>query len=373
MPLFDYREVFFLKIREQYLRETKSYAAHTPAVTADTLDCSLGVNPYGPPACALDAVRSFDLARLGDYPHTHAAHDAIIRYWKDQAPLTRENILLVDGSVSALYLINALFAKPGAEVVGFVPSFTDMIVNVEMQGMRYTGVAPADETYREDVDALLAAMSGETALVYIDNPNNPTGQLLSKKELLRVLERAEELGAYVLVDEAYGDFVSREESILSALPRFPKLLVLRTFSKGFGLAGLRAGYVLAAAELVAYMSKTSNPYTMNELTREAAAAAMEAPDHPASHGENFVRVKADLRAATGGALTMLCTDDRVPICTLKHKDPVDLQQLLVREGVLTVSGAEFDSMDESCVRLRVPKAEAAHRLVEAVRRVDGAR
>ncbi len=362
-----------MKIRDVYLKETKSYAAHTPQVSADALDCSLGVNPYGPPDRALEAVRSFDLSRLGDYPHTHAAHDAIIRYWSGQAALTRDGILLADGSVSALYLVNALFAKPGAEVVGFAPSFTDMIVNAEMQGMRYTRVAPADGTYREDVDALLAAVTNETALVYVDNPNNPTGQTLSRGDLRRILERAEAVGAYVLVDEAYGDFISREESAMAELGRFPGLMVLRTFSKGFGLAGLRAGYLAAAPELVAYMSKTSNPYTMNELTREAAAAAMEAGDYPASHGEDFARVKRALRGAAGHALTMLETDDRVPICTLKHRDAVDLQMLLARENVLTVSGAEFDCMDESCVRLRVPRLELAERLVEAVGRVDRSR
>jgi histidinol-phosphate aminotransferase len=359
-----------MKIRSVYLEETKSYADHTPEATASILDCSLGVNPYGPPSQALEAIRAFDLGRLGDYPHTHAAHDAIIRYWREFADLTRENILLSDGSVSALYLINSLFANPGAEVVGFMPSFTDMIVNVGMQGMRYTGVAPADADYRENVDAMLATMGADTALVYIDNPNNPTGQLLPKEDLLRVLERAKKLGAYVLIDEAYGDFVNQAESVLCYQSQFDNLIVLRTFSKGFGLAGLRAGYLITTPELTRYMSKTSNPYTMNELTREAAAAAMSAVGYTSSHGDDFARSKRALRENTGHALKLLVTDDRVPICTLKHRETVDLQGLLYNQGILTVSGAEFDCMDESCVRLRVPAAGQTERLIQAVRKVD---
>ena len=360
-----------MKIRAQYLKEQKSYAQNTPQVTEQTLDCSLGVNPYGPPQCALDAARSFDPAHLGDYPHNHAVHDAIIRHWKDQVSLSPEQILLVDGSVSGIYLINALFADPGAQVLGFIPSFTDMIVNVELQGMRYTGVPSTAPDGREDVDALLAAMSADTSLVYIDNPNNPTGQLLPRAELVRVLERAEALGVYVLVDEAYGDFVSREESILSQLPHFPHLLVLRTFSKGFGLAGLRGGYIVAAPELIGYMSKASNPYTMGAFSRVVAAAAMEDGTYPASHGADFSAIKQALRDRTGHRLTMLYTDDRVPICSLRHSDPsADLPQLLFQHGVLTVSGAEFDDMDASAVRLRVPCPEAAEPLLRAVEAVD---
>ena len=359
-----------MKIRPVYQAKTKSYADHTPQPTADTLDCSLGVNPYGPPSQALEAVRAFDLAHLGDYPHSWAAHDAIIGYWADQTKLTRENILLVDGSVSALYLINPLFALPRAKVVGFAPTFTDMVVNVEMQGMTYVPVVPTREDFAEDVDALLAAMDEETSLVYIDNPNNPTGQLLPKADLIRVLDKAKELQAAVLIDEAYGDFVSKEESILSEREKYDNLLVLRTFSKGFGLAGLRAGYIITDPLLISYMSKTTNPYCMNELTRYAAAAAMTAEGYPSAHGPDFAKIKEELRAVTGNKLTLLATDGRVPICSLRHKEDVDLQALLFEEGVLTVSGAEFDAMDARCVRLRVPKGSLAGKLIEAVRRVN---
>lgn len=362
-----------MKIREVYEKERKSYANHTPEAAADILDCSLGVNPYGPPAQALDAVRRFDLARLGDYPHTHAAHDAIIRYWAEQAELKRENVLLVDGSVSALYLVNQLFAKPGAKVVGFYPSFTDMIVNVEMNVMRYVGIPPADESFREDVDGLLRAMDRDTALVYIDNPNNPTGQLLPREALLEVLERAKALDACVLIDEAYGDFAGREASVLPELGKYENLLVLRTFSKGFGLAGLRAGCMIASEKLIGYMGKTSNPYTMNELTREAVAAALEVRDHPEANSAYFREAKGKLRDSVGGKLALLCTDDRVPICSLRHQEDVDLQAELFRAGVLTVSGEEFDCMGRRFVRLRIPREEDVQRLLAAVRQVDEGR
>jgi histidinol-phosphate aminotransferase len=359
-----------MKIREEYLKETKSYAAHTPESTPRTLDCSQGVNPYGPPVEALSAIRNFDPSRVGNYPHSHAVHSAVIRYWHDIAELNPENILLVDGSISALYLVNALFARPGAQVVGFVPTFTDMVVNVGLNGMQYVGIPPADSDYRLDVNAMLEAINGDISFVYIDNPNNPTGQLLPVSEIARIVERAKNCGACVLIDEAYADFVEKSDSAMPLLKKYDNLIILRTFSKGFGLAGLRAGYLIASPELVGLMGKASNPYTMNELTREAAAAAMSAVGYPTAHQKQISSVKEALRRVTGHALTMLVTDDRVPICTLKHKDAVDLQALLCKQDILTVSGVEFDCMDASFVRLRVPRVEEAERLIEAVRRVD---
>lgn len=359
-----------MKIREVYLKETKSYANHTPAPKDNVLDCSLGVNPYGPPVEALEAMKAYDVSHLGDYAHSHAAHEAIVKYWSKQAKLSVENVLLSDGSVSAIYLINALFANPGAKVVGFFPAFTDFIVNAEMNGMKYIGVAPASADFKESADDLIAAITEDVSLVYIDNPNNPTGQVMPKADVIRVLEHAQKLDVAVLVDEAYGDFISREESILSEFERFENLLVLRTYSKGFGLAGLRAGYVIARPDLIRYMGKTSNPYAMNEFARVAAVAAMSVEGYTDSHGPDNAAVKQQIRENVGHNLTLLCTDDRVPICSLQHKDNVDLQALLYEDGILTVSGEEFDAMDQRCVRLRVPRKEAADRLVAAIRKID---
>ncbi|MEG1683739.1 MAG: aminotransferase class I/II-fold pyridoxal phosphate-dependent enzyme, partial [Oscillospiraceae bacterium] len=210
----------------------------------------------------------------------------------------------------------------------------------------------------------------DTALVYVDNPNNPTGQTMPLAELERIVARARALDVYVLVDEAYGDFIPPEESILSRWG-YDKLLVTRTFSKGFGLAGLRAGYIVADPTVIGYLSKISNPYMMNELTREVVAAALEEPTHPMAHCGEFARVKETIRRQIGKNLTLLHTDDRVPICTLCHRNPeANLQRLLYANGILTVSGIDFDGLACNCVRLRVPREEAAQRLVDAIRQVE---
>lgn len=361
-----------MKIRSEFLIPIKSYADNTPEATPDILDCSLGENPYGFTPAAAAALRDFDPERMAHYPHSHRASGAIIRHWAGQAKLAADNILLCDGSIAALYLINSLFSTPGAQVVGYAPTFTDMVVNVKMLGMTYTAVpmSPA-ENFKADPDALLAAITPETALVYIDNPNNPTGQTMPLEDVERIVGRAAEVGAYILLDEAYGDFIPREESAVALLDRYPNLIVTRTFSKGFGLAGLRAGCILASPEVIGYLGKVSNPYMMNELTREIVAAALTDGGYPASHAAEFEAAKRALAAQTGKNVTLLHTDYRVPICTLRHRDSgANLQKLLYGNGVLTVSGAEFDGLDAAAVRLRIPKGAETEKLFQAVGLID---
>lgn len=363
-----------MKIRPILLQERQSYAENTPVVTDDILDCSLGENPYGFPPSAARAVAAFDVKRLAHYPHSHAATEGIIKYWSEYAALKPENIILTDGSIGGLYLVNALFAVPGAKVVGFVPTFTDMMVNCRLMGMTYEGVPmDAARDFAADTEALEAAIDENTSLVYVDNPNNPTGQIIPVPQLERLARKAAACGACLLVDEAYGGFVPRGESMTAVFSKYDNVIVARTFSKGFGLAGLRAGYLIAPAQAAACMGRLGNPYMMNELTREAVAAAMEEPEWPISRSDDFVRAKEELKKRTGHALTLLRTDPRVPICTLRHKDPgADLQRLLYEAGVLTVSGAEFAGLGASAVRLRVPEAARHQKLFDAVEHVDRA-
>ena len=218
-----------------------------------------------------------------------------------------------------------------------------------------------------EVSDLVDAISADTSLVYIDRPNNPTGQTLSLADISRVLDKCEELGVYAIVDEAYGDFLPEDQSVLQCWGKYDNLIVTRTFSKGFGLAGLRAGYIVASPQVTACLARISNPYMMNAVSRTAAAAALTARGHGTLHTAEFAAAKVALRQAGGSVIRMLETNDAVPICTLCHKDPsVDLQQLLYDQGVLTVSGADFEGLGANTVRVRVPEQQSVSRLIDAV-------
>lgn len=358
--------------REQLLNEKKSYADATPAAGADVLDCSLGVNPYGCPPAAGKALAAFDPAGLSAYPHSRVLHRAIVAAWSPYGPVEEREVALCNGSMGALYAVNNLFSQSvRTQVAGFIPSFTDMVESVFSFGMTYRGVPlRLQRGGAAAVEDLMAVIGPDTALVYIDRPHNPTGQTMPLSDVARLLAAAREAGCYVLADEAYGDFIPRAESAITLRGEFDNLIVARTFSKGYGLANLRGGYLLAPADVTAMLARCANPYILGDLNREVFAAALADELFPASHGADFAAAKAELSAVTGRRVVMLETDGRVPVCTLGLTGPGDLQRLLLEQGVLAVSGREFELLDERYVRLRLPVSAEVPRLLAAIRRVN---
>ena len=355
--------------RPSLLVEPKSYAVNTPQGVTDLLDCSMGVNPYGFPESAAEAFRSFDLHLLADYPHSGVLRDALVRYWSPFLPITGDMLFFCNGSVTGVYGINNLFSQTERnEVVGYAPSFTDVMESTRRYGMTYREVPLRMEENGHAVpEDLIAGLSEKTAFLYVDRPNNPTGQTMPLSDVAALADAAREAGAWLFVDEAYGDFIPQAESALTLCGSFDNLFVLRTFSKGFGLPNLRAGYVVAPPEMVALLWRSDHPYVLSDLQRKVCAAALDGASHTTAHAEDFAAVKRAVRDAIAGSrLWMPETDDRVPIFTLASRTDEDLQARLLQYGVLAVSGNEFAGLGKQYVRIRIPVERDVPRMIRTI-------
>ena len=360
---YDFREAILLEVRD--------YASHTPTAGENMVDCSLGINPYGVPGAVTDVLRSFDFSQISRYPHEDILRPAIVRYWNPYTKLRREQITLCNGSFLGLLCLNDLFA--GAQrrrVVSFVPTFTDMLTSAAMHGMEIVPVPFLDGALEDRADALIRAIDRHTALVYLDRPNNPTGGILPMEQVEAILKAARSAGAYVLVDEAFADYLPRRESCVPLLERYDNLIITRTFSKGFGLADLRAGYLLTPPQLARLLAKMVNPFILPTFVRLACATALRYPGFPTAHQRAFTVAKQALLTSCGNTLLMAPTDLRSPIMMIRSTTDRDLQQCYLEHGILTVSGREFESLDQRSVRISIPKGKEVCHLVEATARLD---
>ena len=350
----------------------RSYAVATPPDPEKLLDCTMGVNPYGYPPAAAASLQNIDLHHLQDYPHDTCLYEGVQHFWRDQAKLTEDMLFFSDGSVSGIYCLNNLFAQSARnEIVGFFPTFTDMVESARRFGFRYIGVPMRrKENGRAAADDLLQELSDKTAFFYLDRPNNPTGQTMPLSDVERLCRAAALAGAYCVVDEAYGDFLPREESAMTLMDKHDNLIVIRTFSKGFGLANLRAGYLVLQPALTAMLRQCSNPYVLSDIQRRACAAALTDPDFPTSHAADFSSAKRQIAEKIGMKIHMLKTDGRVPICTLALQGEGNLQQMLMDEGVYALSGCDFEGLDERFVRICVPTLKSLSRLTGALERLE---
>lgn len=180
------------------------------------------------------------------------------------------------GSVSLCQQLVAITCSdPSDEVVFAWRSFESYPIVTQIQGA-VARTVPLDDGFRHDLDAMAAAVTPRTRLVFVCSPNNPTGTAVRRDEFVRFLEA---VGPDVLValDEAYREYVTDPEAVdgSALLDRFPNLVVLRTFSKAYRLAGLRVGYALGAPEVAQALRKVGSPFAVSSLAQAAALAALD--------------------------------------------------------------------------------------------------
>ncbi|MBR2674659.1 MAG: histidinol-phosphate aminotransferase family protein [Mogibacterium sp.] len=398
-----------MKIRKQLLEQEKiSYAMDHIEMPEGGIDCSEGCNPYGFPHECVKVLKDFEPSHMGAYPHSDALYNAICEFWQPQIEVERENILLTDGSISALYIINNIFDTHNAVVLGVSPQFTDYYMHAEMIGIDYAPYQLSrDENYKFDSYEFLAMhfvadKFAEASLpakdynfIYIDNPNNPTGQSVDIAEIEEIVRKARKKDITVIIDEVYGDFMPKENSAVQLFAKYPNLVVVRTLSKGYGLAGMRVGYIIAHKELIGYMKKMVNPYMVGELSREVAAEALKHEEFIEACKKDFSEMKAEIREVlnptitkkikngpdagktkkvrgpASGRLHMAETLDTNSLFLLYHDDEgINLKDEFYKRGVLVIDGYDFKGLTSAAARVRLPKKEDFPKLLDAIRDIN---
>lgn len=354
-------------------KEKFSYATGKEREGSVAVDCAAGFNPYGVSPQVPDALKNnLTPENITEYPHGLQLQRAIAQFWQPYAQVTEDNILLTDGSIGALYLINQAFAAPGAAVLTAAPQFSDYTAHAKYLNIRYRPVyLKAESNYRIDIDEMIARVNSDLSLIYLDNPNNPTGQLVTLGDLKKLIQTASERRICVVIDEAYGDFAEQEASAACLLGDFKNLIVLRSFSKGLGMAGLRAGYLLASPQICTELSKLACPYAISQPVRIAACAALKDIAFVRKTRKAVAKNKQLLLRSIGNKLQMAHSFEQCPICLLIHVDPqCDLKEMLLAQGILAYSGACFDGLQKNSVRLRLPREDAMPSLLAALRMID---
>ena len=240
----------------------------------DAIKLASNENPYPPVPGVVAAIAAAagDVNRYGD--HRAADLRAAIAGWLD---VDVDRVAAGCGSVGLLQQLLLAYVDPGDEVVYPWPSFEAYPIDVQLTGGVEVTVPLVDHTF--DLDAVAAAVTDRTKLVLLANPNNPTGTAVHVDQLRRLVEQVPD-DVLVVVDEAYREFVTADlgDPISDLQPDHPNVVVLRTFSKAFGLAALRTGYAVADPDVVIELDKVLIAFAVNHLAQVASLAAIAARD-----------------------------------------------------------------------------------------------
>lgn len=277
--------------------------------------------------------------------------------------LPAECFLVTNGSDDALHTICATYLNPGERVVYAAPTYQHFLVFAQQEGARLSPHVSAD-VFTADPEGLIAAVrAAPTRLCYLVSPNNPTGLVYSAREVAMILEACPE--TILIVDEAYAEF--SRESCLELLYRYSNLVVTRTFSKAYGLAACRVGYVMANPIVVRDLQRVFNPKSVNALGQLAAEAALRDQEYL---GRVVEQVEEGQRVAVAGlaALDLRVRPSRANFFLVEVPEPARWVTALSEEGVYVRNRSHLPGL-AGCVRVTVGSPEQMRDFVARCARV----
>lgn len=243
---------------------------HPPLGGREGLRLDFNENTVGCSPLVLARLHELSAEEIACYPEREPV-EAIVA---DHLGIKPDELLLTNGVDEAIHLLCETFLEPGDEALIVVPTFAMYEISAAATGARVISV-PAGENFRFPASNLLTRVNPRTRLIAVANPNNPTGAVAESAELLEITRRAPE--AAVLVDEAYFEFYG--ETLLSRWRDLPNLFVARTFSKAYGMAGLRVGVLTGNAAQIPLVRRVSSPYNVNGVALACLPAALADADN----------------------------------------------------------------------------------------------
>ena len=372
----------------------KDYAGNMPSGEVK-LDCSLGVNANLLGNCVFKRLHDFqqktvlytgnvpevidegDFNDIKYYPHDDTLKTALAKWYHEHGVginwLTADNFILGNGSYDILCNINLMCLTRDRAVLGHAPQFTAYIDHVNCSGSRYAAYYLSKESgYTFSVEEYLEQMSDDYEMFIVENPNNPTGQILPLEGIRKIAERAYSLGKVLVIDEAYAEYMPFANSAVNLVAEFPNLIVTRSLSKGWGMAGIRLGYAVmdADGELMKQLQKLVLPFNSNALARALVLTALQSKLENPADPFGVKDTERNKRIVLEAVETFNQKYDRhLEIATTYEQTPImlvyydygdgdfDLQQHFMKNGLLTVSCGTYVGLGKESVRVMLPQEE----------------
>ncbi|MDX1454066.1 MAG: histidinol-phosphate transaminase [Gammaproteobacteria bacterium] len=337
----------------------------------DIIKLASNENPLGASPKAIEAVKRL-ADQVGLYPDGNGFD--LKRILSDYHDIGQNHITLGSGSDHLIELISRAFLDSGRSAVMSQYAFAIYFITGKSTGaeMRFADALPPDhdeQPYGHDLDAMLAQVDDTTRVVFIANPNNPTGTFVDGESLRKFLDAVPK-DVVVVLDEAYTEYVEdpRYTDGSQLVKDYDNLIVLRTFSKAFGLAGLRVGYALANPVLTDLLNRLRLAFNPNLLAQAAAVAALGDQAH--------IRKTVELNREGLAQMTAAYTDmglEYIPsVCnflTVKVGDAKAINQALLEEGIIVRPLAPYGLTEHLRISIGLP--DENRRLISTLRRIVG--
>ncbi|MEM2953530.1 MAG: threonine-phosphate decarboxylase CobD [Candidatus Bathyarchaeia archaeon] len=335
------------------------------------IDFSAPINPFGPPPEALKAIKKF--ARL-------------VKFYPDQDPMelkesiceyvtgiNPKNVLIGNGSIELIYMFVELFGR-SYEVLIPVPSFTEYERAASRAYAKPLRVKMLED-FSLDTNMIKDAITENTRIVIVCNPHSPSGRLFNREPILNLIDFCCSKNVYVLIDENYIDFINlcKNYTVAPYVHKYDNLFVVRSFSKFFGMPGLRLGYGIGASKLIQSLENFRQPWNVSAPSLIAAQAALKdasfiekTKKYMSREREKFAKMLKEIKA-----LKVFPSETNFLLVRILdgYMTAKELKEKLAEKGILIRSCEDFCGLDERYFRVSVRKTKENLMLVQALKTI----
>jgi threonine-phosphate decarboxylase len=337
----------------------------------ELIDFSISTNPLGAPESAMESIRGH-LNLVKHYPDPDP--EWLLEILAKAAGVSSNNIILGNGSTELIYLFVDVFLEDGYEAVIPVPSFSEYKAAIErFEGNMTFLHCRSSKSFQLNVKELERTVSEKTRIIFLCNPNSPTGVLYSKEDLLQIIRFAAERDILVFLDEDYIDFVDDKKrfSMAKYVNEYNNLFVLRSLTKFYGLAGLRIGFGIGSPELVKILNTIKMPWSVNSIAMFATGAAVNDVGFTKKSRLLVSNSRRDMvkELNTISWLKVHPSETNFLLLEIVKGDltSTEVKEGLAKQGMLIRDCKDFDGLNNKFFRVTVRQPEENRKLIDNIK------
>ncbi|MGY5152501.1 MAG: threonine-phosphate decarboxylase CobD [Candidatus Nitrosopumilus sp. bin_6a] len=342
------------------------HGGRPPLTNHQIIDFSSNISPIGIPPSVKKILKK-NIDNIKNYPDFSSS--SVISSLKKYTGYEKSNILVGNGAIEIIYNFCFAFLSKKTKVLIPIPTFQEYEAAAKLNDCVISYFKTMNLS--ENLDLFISQIP-KNGCIFICNPNNPTGKLLPKNELLEIIKKAKKLSTFVFVDECFIEMVpDSNESVISYVKKHNNLFVLRSLTKSFALPGIRIGYAIASKQMIEILQKIKIPWSVNSLAQDAATSALKTQSHLIK--SNLV-IKKELNYLTNKINRLngfICINSSTNFILIKtKKDSTKLQKKLLEQNILVRDCKNFRGLNNHYIRVAVKSHKDNLKLVKALENVE---
>jgi threonine-phosphate decarboxylase len=343
------------------------HGGRNPSQSTDSriIDFSSNVSPAGTPSSVKKSLKK-NIKNIKHYPDSSSS--TVISSLKKYTNLEKSNLIVGNGAIEILYNFCFAFLSKKTKVLIPIPTFQEYETASKLNECQITYFKTMNLS--ENLDIFISKIP-KNGCVFICNPNNPTGQLLSKNQLLQIIKKAKKLSTIVFLDECFIEMVPESnESVISYVKKYNNLFVLRSLTKSFALPGIRIGYAAGSKEIIDVLQKIKIPWSVNLLAQDAANTALKNKLHLDKSNSIIKKELIFLTNKISKLNGFDCSDSSTNFILIKtKKNSTQLQKKLLEHKILIRDCKNFRGLDNHHIRIAVKSHIDNLKLVKVLEKI----